>query len=70
MVNELNLNPKERVGEILGISEEFGRMAIINYLLTELSEHANHKRFDDKCYWKEVQEEFCSRVIQFKKKEW
>jgi len=62
MENPLNLNPSERVDEILTISNQYGRLAIINYLITELSTHAKHKDFSDECYWKEVQEEFISRL--------
>jgi len=44
-----------------------GREFIIFYFLTELAENANHASFDDKCYWKDVQEEF---KISIEAKKW
>lgn len=62
MINENNLKPSERVDEILEISNHYGRLAVINYLITELATNSKHKDFSDECYWKEVQEEFISRL--------
>jgi hypothetical protein len=68
MLNAKNLKPNERVDEMLLISDTYGRLTIISYLLTELAINSKHKNFSDECYWKEVQEEFNSRIIQFKTK--
>lgn len=62
MINKKNLNPSQRVDEILTHSNRYGRMAIIDYFITELSTNCKHKDFSDECYWKEVQEEFISRL--------
>jgi hypothetical protein len=62
MKNPLNLKPDERVDEVLTISNQYGRLAIISYLLDELAINSRHKEFSDECYWKEVREEFNSRL--------
>lgn len=62
MKNPLNLKPDERVDEMLTISNQYGRLAIISYLLDELAINSRHKEFSDECYWKEVREEFNSRL--------
>lgn len=62
MLNAKNLKPNERVDEMLTISNQYGRIAIISYLLKELAENSKHKNFSDQCYWKEVLEEFYSRL--------
>jgi hypothetical protein len=62
MKNPLNLKPDERVDEMLTISNQYGRIAIISYLLDELANNSQHKNFSDECYWKEVREEFNSRL--------
>jgi len=63
MENTNNLKPSERVDEIMAFSNKYGRVAIISYLLNELSHLSEHKRFDDQCYWKDVKAEFDSRLI-------
>jgi len=62
MNNPLNLKPDERVDEILKISYHSGRLAVISYLLEELAINSKHKEFSDECYWKEVREDFISRL--------
>jgi hypothetical protein len=44
------------------LSQEYGVRYIISYFLTELAENANHASFDDTCYWKDVEDEFKSRL--------
>lgn len=62
MLNEDNLKPDERVNEIMGVANTLGAVSVISYFLNELAKNANHKGFDDQCYWKEVEEEFNSRL--------
>lgn len=62
MLNAKNLKPDKRVDEMLTISNQYGRLAIISYLLDELSINSRHKEFSDQCYWKEVRDEFNSRI--------
>lgn len=63
MQNPDNINPAERVDEIMAFSNKYGRTAVISYLLNELAYASEHKRFDDQCYWMDVKAEFDSRLI-------
>jgi hypothetical protein len=62
MINPSNLKPAERLDEIMELSNKYGVVSIVSYFLIELSKNANHKSFADECYWKEVEEEFKSRL--------
>jgi hypothetical protein len=62
LINPSNLKPAEKLEEIMRISQEYGVRYIISYFLTELAENANYASFDDKCYWKDVEDEFKSRL--------
>lgn len=62
MINPSNLKPAEKLEEIMRLSQQYGVRYIISYFLTELAENANHASFDDKCYWKGVEEEFKTRL--------
>jgi len=58
LTNPSNLKPAERLDEIMELSNKYGVVSIVSYFLTELAENAKHASFDDKCYWKDVEEEF------------
>ena len=60
MINPSNLKPIERLEEIMGLANKHGGAAIISYFLNELANNSEHKRFDDQCYWKDVEDEFKS----------
>lgn len=62
MTNPRNLKPAEKLEEIMRLSQEYGVRYIISYFLTELAENTTHASFDDKCYWKDVEEEFKTRL--------
>lgn len=62
MTNPSNLKPAEKLEEIMRLSQQYGVRYIISYFLTELAENANHASFDDTCYWKDVEDEFKSRL--------
>jgi len=62
MKNPLNLKPDERVDEIMKTAYYNGSFSVISYLLDELAINSQHKNFSDECYWKEVREEFISRL--------
>ena len=60
MINPSNLKPPEKLEEIMKLSQDYGVRFVISYFLNELANNASHASFDDKCYWKDVQEEFKS----------
>ena len=62
MENPKNINPAERVDEIIKIIYYEGSFAIVSYLLNELAFASEHKRFDDQCYWKDVKAQFDSET--------
>ncbi len=62
MINPSNLKPAERLDELMELVLYNGQVPIIFYFLNELAENTNHASFDDKCYWKDVQEEFKLRL--------
>jgi hypothetical protein len=67
LTNPSNLKPAEKLEEIMELALYHGRESIISYFLTELAENSTHASFDDKCYWKDVQEEF---KISIEAKKW
>jgi len=62
LTNPSNLKPVERLDEIARICYYEGRFSLISYFLNELANNASHASFDDKCYWKDVEEEFKTRL--------
>jgi hypothetical protein len=58
LINPSNLKPAERLDEIMRLSQEYGVVFIISFFLNELAGNTSHAHFDDKCYWKDVEEEF------------
>jgi hypothetical protein len=63
MVNDSNIKPAERVDMMIEIANKFGTNAVMHYLLNELANCSHFKRFDDECYWKDVYQEFNSRML-------
>jgi hypothetical protein len=62
LTNPSNLKPAERAEAIIKTCFYGDKFSIASYFLTELAENAKHASFDDKCYWKDVEEEFKSRL--------
>lgn len=61
MENSLNSTPAERVDTIIFLIKKSSAENLAFYLLDELANKAHHKRFDDKCYWLDVLQEFSER---------
>jgi len=62
LINPSNLKPAERLNEIARIYFCEGHISLISYFLNELANNTSHASFDDKCYWKDVEEEFKTRL--------
>jgi hypothetical protein len=62
LTNPSNLKPAEKLEEIMRLSQQYGVRYIISYFLNELANQMSHASFDDKCYWKDVEEEFKTRL--------
>jgi hypothetical protein len=62
LINPSNLKPAERLEEIARIYYCEGHISLIFYFLNELANNAKYANFDDKCYWKDVEDEFKSRL--------
>jgi hypothetical protein len=62
MINPSNLKPAERLDEIMELSNKYGVVSIVSYFLDVLSNNTSHKSFADECYWKDVEDEFKTRL--------
>jgi hypothetical protein len=62
LINPNNLKPAERLDEIMELSNKYGVVSIVSYFLDVLAKNTNHASFDDACYWKDVEEEFKTRL--------
>jgi len=62
LTNPSNLKPAERAEAIIKICFYGDKFSIASYFLNELANNASHASFDDKCYWKDVEEEFKTRL--------
>ena len=60
MINPSNLKPAERAEAIIKTCFYEDKFSIASYFLNELANNMSHASFDDKCYWKDVEEEFKS----------
>ena len=62
MINPSNLKPAERAEAIIKTCFYGDKFSIASYFLNELANNMSHASFDDMCYWKDVEEEFKSRL--------
>jgi len=62
LINPSNLKPAERADKLVELALYNGQVPIIFYFLNELANNMSHASFDDTCYWKDVEDEFKSRL--------